>query len=302
MSIPLGELAALGTAVCWTASSLAFTAAARRVGALALNPIRLIFALAFLTPFCWIRRGTPLPLDAGADVWSWLTVSGLVGFVVGDLALFRAFVLVGPRTAMLVMSLVPPIAALLGWLWLGERLGLADLAGMAVTLGGVAWVVMERQPQQQGEGAAPVPRTTGEGFGLALLGALGQAVGLVLSKLGMQGYDPFASTQIRILAALAGYAVIFAAIRAWGRVFTALKDRPGMAYAAAGAVAGPFLGVSLSLLAVQHTQTGVAATIMSTTPVLIIPAVLVLRLERVSPRAALGAAVAVGGVALLWLR
>jgi len=303
MSIPLGELAALGTAVCWTGSSLAFSASARRIGALALNPIRLILAFAFLTPFCWIRRGAPLPLDATSDIWSWLTVSGLIGFVVGDLALFRAFVLVGPRVSMLLMSLSPPVAALLGWWWLGERLGLVDIAGMAVTLGGIAWVVMERQPGEAGAGPAEATRPpTTAGVGLAVLGAVGQAVGLVLSKLGMKGYDPFASTQIRILAGLAGYAVIFAAIGAWGLVWTAIRDQKGMGYAALGAIAGPFVGVSLSLVAIQHTHTGVAATIMSTTPVLIIPAVLALRLERVSPRAALGAAVAVGGVALLWLR
>lgn len=300
MATPVGELAALGTAACWTASSLAFAAAAQRLGSLALNLIRLVIAFGFLTLTCWIRRGVALPVDATPEAWGWLSVSGLVGFVVGDLCLFRALVLIGPRLSMLIMSLAPPVAAALGWAWLGESLNAADLAGMAVTLAGVAWVVIERQPAQAGD--EPARRPSLPGVGMAVVGAIGQGLGLVISKVGMGGDDPVAATQIRVLAGIAGYALIFTAIGWWGRFIAALPDRRGLALAALGSFCGPFLGVSLSLLAVQRTHTGVAATLMSITPVLIIPAVMALHRERVSARAALGAAVAVAGVALLWLR
>lgn len=300
MATPVGELAALGTAACWTASSLAFAAAAQRLGSLALNLIRLVIAFGFLTLTCWIRRGLALPVDATPEAWGWLSVSGLVGFVVGDLCLFRALVLIGPRLSMLIMSLAPPVAAALGWAWLGESLNAADLAGMAVTLAGVAWVVIERQPAQAGD--EPPRRPSLPGVGMAVVGAIGQGLGLVISKVGMGGDDPVAATQIRVLAGIAGYALIFTAIGWWGRFIAALPDRRGLALAALGSFCGPFLGVSLSLLAVQRTHTGVAATLMSITPVLIIPAVMALHRERVSARAALGAAVAVAGVALLWLR
>jgi drug/metabolite transporter (DMT)-like permease len=74
-----------------------------------------------------------------------------------------------------------------------------------------------------------------------------------------------------------------------------------MTFTSIGAIFGPFLGVSFSLLAVQQTATGIASTIMSIVPVLIIPpAVLVLH-ERVSARALIGAIAAVAGVALLFL-
>ncbi|WP_044248001.1 DMT family transporter [Chondromyces apiculatus] len=324
----IGELAALGTAGCWVVSSLAFTASARRIGSMTLNLVRLVLALGFLTLFCWLYRGLPLPLDASPSTWGWLSVSGVVGFVLGDLCLFRAFLLVGPRISMLIMSLAPPVAAGLGWIWLGERLSLADLAGMAVTLGGVTWVVAEQQPApgaagkagEAGEagtatagaagasvsGMAGVPSSAPPaslaGLALAALGALGQAVGMVLSKRGMGTYDAFAATQIRVLAAIAVYAALFVAIRWWGQVAQGVRDRAGMGFAALGALAGPFVGVSLSLVSIQHTSVGVATTLMSTTPVLIIPAVMVLHRERVSLRAALGAALAVGGVALLWVR
>ena len=299
MSIPLGELAALGTALCWTASSLAFSAAGRRMGSLSLNLVRLVFAFVFLGLFNLARRGLLLPLDASASAWGWLFVSGLVGFVFGDMCLFRAFLLIGPRVAMLIMSLAPPIAAVLGWLLLGERLSTLGILGMVVTLVGVAVVVLERTAHSEDAGAKG---ESGRGILLAFGGALGQAVGLVLSKIGMKTYDPFAATQIRIIAGIVGFSVLFTFIGWWGRAAEAARDRVGLGFAALGAIAGPFVGVSLSLLSIQHTETGVAATIMSTTPVLVIPAVILLHKEHVSLRAALGALVAVGGVALLWIR
>jgi len=293
----LGELAALGTAGCWTVTAMAFESAGRRVGSLSVNLIRLVMALIFISLFCLVTRGRLLPDDATPHAWLWLSVSGLVGFCIGDLCLFRAFVLVGARISMLIMALVPPITALLGWMLLGETLTGLDWAGMAITIGGVAWVVLERKKKEDGQpGRLPL-----WGILLAFLGAVGQAVGLVLSKLGMGDYSPFAATQIRIIAGIGGFVVLFSAVGWWPRVRTALKDRGAFLRINLGAFFGPFLGVSLSLAAVQHTETGVASTIMSIVPVLIIaPAVLIFK-ERVSLRAVLGAVAAVVGVALLFL-
>jgi len=323
-----GQLAALGTASCWACSSLAFEAAGRRVGALSLNVVRLAIAFAFLTVTGLALRGHPLPLDASAHAWLWLGVSGLVGFTFGDFCLFRAFVLVGPRLSMLMMALAPPLAGVIGWLLLGERLGRLDFAGMALTVAGVSWAVLERTspgpahgpagapgPTPEGEpaaafdGAAPparsarAARAAGIAFGLG--GALGQAGGLVLSKVGMGAgagaYHPVAATQVRVLAGLAGFVVVASAVGWWPRVASALRDLPALGWASLGAFFGPFVGVTLSLVAVQHTLAGVAASLMATTPVLIIPLVVLLRRERVGLGGIAGAALAVAGVALLFL-
>jgi len=300
-----GELAALATAVCWTMTALSFESAGRRVGSLAVNIIRLVLAVLLLSAFGAIVRGRPLPTDAGGHAWLWLAVSGWVGFCVGDLCLFRAFVLIGARLSMLLMALVPPMVAVISLVALGEKLSRHDLLGMALTVGGVAWVVSERRPATSGP-AIGERSGRGEHVGWAgiLLGlgaALGQAAGLVLSKYAMGSYHPFAATQIRVLAGVAGFAVLFTLFGWWPRVRTALRNGPAMARITLGAVFGPFLGVSLSLLAVQKTQAGVASAIMSIVPVLIIgPSVLLLR-ERVSPRALGGAVIAVAGVMVLFL-
>jgi drug/metabolite transporter (DMT)-like permease len=292
----MGELAALATAFCWVGSALFFTDAGARVGSLPINLLRLFVGFGLLAALTLFTRGSPLPLDASAHAWLWLGLSGLVGFTFGDLCLFRSFVDLGPRLATLVMSLAPPVAAFAGWIFLGERLDAFDLGAMSLTLGGVAWAVVSRPK-------LPDPRPhRGRGLVLAILGAVGQGLGLVLSKHGMGDYDAFAATQIRVLVGALGFAVVFTLFRVWPRVIVATRDRRAMRSMALGAVAGPFLGVSLSLLAVQHTETGVAAAIMATTPVLILPFAVFVKRESVPLGGYLGAVVALVGVALLLMR
>jgi drug/metabolite transporter (DMT)-like permease len=292
-----GELAALATACCWTVSALAFQNAGRRVGSLPVNLIRLVMAAFLLGAFTGVTRGTPLPTDASHHTWVWLSLSGLVGFTIGDLCLFRAFVLVGARISMLMMTLVPLFTTILGFVVMGEVLTPMELAGMVLTIAGVSSVVSERRRDANGK----IERLPLAGVLLALGGAIGQALGLVLAKFGMGSYSAFASTQIRVLAGLAGFAVLFTATSRWPRVRAALADRPAMTSTGIGAVFGPFIGVSLSLLAVQYTEAGVAATLMALVPVLIIPVSIIFYRERVAWPAAVGAVVAVCGSALLFL-
>ncbi len=276
---------------------MAFESAGKKVGSMSVNLIRLVIALVFLTIFCWIARGRPLPDDASAHAWLWLSVSGIVGFTIGDLCLFRAFVVVGARISMLLMTMVPPFTALLGWVLLGEHLEPVDWMGMAFIVGGVAWVVIERRPV----GEMKTERPSSSGILLGIAGAAGQSLGFVLSKLGMGSYNAFAATQIRVIAGIVGFSVLFLFIGWWPRVFSALKNRGAMARISLGAVFGPFLGVSLSLVAVKYTEAGVAATLMALTPVIIIPPAVWINKERISLRAIIGAFVAVGGAALLFL-
>jgi drug/metabolite transporter (DMT)-like permease len=296
----LGQTAALGTAACWSCSALAFSAAARRIGVLPLNLIRLVMAFGFLCLAAWGLRGVPLPVDASPHAWGWLTISGLIGFVFGDLCLFQAYVLIGPRLSSLMMSLAPLLTALIGWLVLGERLSGRDALGMALTVTGIAWAILERNPGGAGE-VHPAPGTSLVGLALSFGGALGQAGGLVLSKLGMGSYDAVAATQVRVVAGIAGYALLLLGLRRWSRVGEALEDRPALGYAVLGAFFGPFLGVSLSLFAVRHTVAGVAASIMALQPVLVIPLVMLLHRERVGFAGFAGTLVAVAGAALLFL-
>ncbi|EDM76961.1 hypothetical protein PPSIR1_13145 [Plesiocystis pacifica SIR-1] len=315
-----GELAALGTASCWVITALSFEASGKRIGSLSLNLVRLTLAMVPLAVWGWFTRGAALPLDADLHTWLWLGLSSLVGFVFGDLCLFRAFVYLGPRLTTLVMASVPVWAALFGLVFLGETLETREVLGMAATVGGIAWAVAKRERpaepaaedesedenenESEGDGPPALPGgllgvLTG-GLAMALAGSLGQAGGLVLSKYGMADYDAFAATQIRVIVAVAGFAVVVTASSWWPKVRVALRDKPAMGFAAIGAIFGPFLGVGLSLIAVKLAPTGVAASLMALTPILMLP-ISWLRGEKIGLAGLLGALIAVGGVALLLL-
>ena len=104
-----------------------------------------------------------------------------------------------------------------------------------------------------------------------------------------------------MIVGAAGFMVLFTLIRWWPRVLAAFRNPAGIGFSAGGAFCGPFLGVSLSLLAVQLANTGVAATIMSLTPVTLIPAVMYIRRERVGRKGYLGAVLAVSGIGIMMI-
>ena len=293
----IGEIAALATALCWTISAVAFESAGKKVGSLSVNLIRLFIALALISVFNLFTRGMMLPLDASGSTWLWLSFSGLIGFVIGDLFLFQAYVQVGARISMLIMSTVPPITAITGFILMGERITLLGLTGMVITIGGIALVILTRNSGER------IVRLTHPVKGLiyAFIGALGQSFGLVFSKFGMGSYNPIAATQIRIIAAIIGFSIVLTISKNWGNFHTALKDHKAMRHISIGSVFGPFIGVSLSLFAVQYASTGIVSTIMSITPILIIPMSIIILKEKVAPREIFGAIVSLIGVSLLFI-
>lgn len=280
---------------------MAFEAAGKRVGALSLNLIRLIIGLVFLSLYNAVFNDGFFPSATGYQ-WFWLTLSGVVGFVLGDLFLFRAFIMIGARISMLIMALVPPITALIGWITLGEILSGIEFLGMGITLLGIVLVISSKIEIKKFSSGLKL--STGPlllGSLLALGGAVGQAAGLVLSKKGMQDMNAFEATQIRIMAGMLGFTLVISLFKRWGHLLNALKDFKAMRSMTLGSFTGPFLGVSFSLLAVQHTDTGVAATLMALTPVMIIPPAILFSKEKIRIIEIIGAFISIGGVALFFL-
>ena len=292
-----GEFAALLVAFFWTVSALAFESASRKVGSLAVNILRLVAGFLFLSIFTFIRRKLFFPIDASAENWLWLVLSGLVGFVFGDLFLFKAFTVIGSRFSMLLMTLVPPITAFFGWIILGERLTLIHLFGMALTFTGIAMAIFNRKS----EGEKLSLKLAPSGILYALGGAVGQALGLILSKLGVRDYDPFSATQIRIIAGIAGFSALITVMGRWSSVKNAFKNMAAMKSLTLGAFFGPFLGVSFSLVAVMFTEAGIASTIMALVPIFIIIPSAIIYKDRIRPAEVVGTIISVGGVALFFL-
>ncbi len=293
----LGEFAAIGVAVFWTVTALAFESASRKIGSLAVNILRLILAFFFIGIYTVITRGHFIPADATGFNWLWLGLSGIIGLVLGDYFLFKSYAVIGSRFAQLIMTAVPPMAVFFGFIILDESLELIQLAGMIVVIAGIALAIFNKPVKGEKLTMKLAPR----GVLYAFIGAFGQALGLVLSKYGMRGYDPFASTQIRIIAGIAGFVFIITFLQKWFIVRDSLKNIPAMKALVLGAFFGPFLGISFSLVSVKYTEAGIASTIMSITPILILAPSVWMNKEKVTPVEVIGAVISVLGVALFFI-
>jgi len=300
MTNAFGEIAALLTAVCWSFNSVVFTLAGKRVGSAAVNSVRLWFAFPALLLLHIVLFGTLFPFTIEPGRFFFLALSGLIGFVIGDAMLFESFLLIGPRLAMLLSLLVPVFSAILAWVWLQEALRLPEILSILVTIGGVAWVAAERTAVID-EPVPEMPQKRRLGIWLAVGGAAGQALGLLFSRLGLANdYSAISATLVRV-----GSAGLLLAIISYfkGHLKThiaKMRDRTALLEIIAGSLTGPVLGVTLSLVAIAHTQIGIASTLMSLTPVLLLPVSHFLFKERITARAILGTLIALLGVVLLF--
>ncbi|MGC9151444.1 MAG: DMT family transporter [Microbacter sp.] len=291
-----GEISALFVAVFWTLSALFFEIAGNRIGSLAVNVIRLIMAILFLGMATWITRGMFFPLDATPYEWFWLSLSGFIGFFLGDLCLFYSYTLIGSRMAQLVMTLAPPITALIGFVFLGETLSWLKVIGISVTVTGIFTAMLGKESGERLNFNVPL-----KGFLFALGGAIGQGLGLVLSKKGIGHYDAMAATQIRAITGGLMFVLLVTFLKRWGTLRFAFKDRKGLRAVFAGSFFGPFVGVALSLYAIQHTSAGVAATLIGLVPIFIIVPSAMLFKQRITLFQVIGAFISVGGCVLLFL-
>jgi drug/metabolite transporter (DMT)-like permease len=293
----IGELSALLTAACWSASAFLFAEATSRAGAMPVNILRLALACVMLAVAVVIFR-LHLPLSSSQIIN--LSISGVIGLSLGDSFLFRAFKEIGARLSMLVMSLAPAFGALLAYLILDEGLSLMGVIGIVVTLAGITIVVIERKDRETTKYLL-----TGVGLLYATLGAVGQGAGLIFAKMAfLEGeLNGFVAALIRITASLVVMIpVMMAAGRFANPVPVFRNDRRAFWFTAGGAVFGPVLGISFSLISVANTKVGIAATIMATVPILMLPIARFVTKEHLSWQSVFGAFVTVAGVAILFLR
>ncbi len=291
-----GELAALGTSLCWSASSVSFTISSRLIGANVVNRLRLALALVLLMVVHLIFYHRLLPVDATGVRWFWFGLSGLVGFAIGDTLLFRSLVLIGPRLTMLLMSLGPVFGAIAAWIFLHETLRLTEIVAIVITLGGVSAVIFERHNGQVARGHYVDGVLCGVGA------AICQAVGLLVSKIGLSGnFSALSGNIIRILAATVILWIFPLVGGKFTESFKKLVNTKASLTMVAGALSGPFLGVWLSLIAVQHSYIGIASTLMALPPIILIPVSHWLFKEKITWMAIVGTVIAFIGVVMIFL-
>ena len=306
----LGEVISLGVAVSWTITALFAEVASKRLGALQLNVIRMLLSLVMLGGTLWWFTGSFLPLHADASTWFWLSLSGFVGYLLGDYCLFNSYILIGSRFGQLFMTLAPPTAAITAWMVLDETLSLQALLGMIVTLTGISISILNKGSSHKLSLKLPFK---GVLFGIGA--GIGQGVGLVLSKVGMNHYEasiplecesvmdmlPFASTFMRAVTGAIGFLLVMMLQKQLFTLKRTVGDGKGMGAAIGATITGPFIGVAFSLMAVQYTEAGVASTLMALTPILILwPSHFFLG-QQITFKEIIGACISVFGASLFFI-
>lgn len=297
-SFLLGELAALSSSLCFTFGPTLFTIAGRQLGSLTTNRMRLLLGVAYFLVIHWIIFGTPYPHMATRPL-IYMLLSGVVGLALSDVFLFEAFLLVGPRIALLIINLAPVLATAMAWVLLDERLSLPQLAAIAVVLSGVSWVVLERGAADE-EGKRErhyAPR----GLLYALIAAVVGAFGVLFAKMGMNAnINPISGATVRLSG---GMAVLWLWTILAGDLMPTLQkvraNPKALRMVAIAVLVGPVIGVSLSLYALKTIPVGIATTLASLPPVLLLPVSHWVFHERITPRAIIGTVIATAGV--VWL-
>jgi drug/metabolite transporter (DMT)-like permease len=299
----IGNSAAILTAFLWTGSSILFTSAGKRIGFFCVNAYRSAITVGLLLVAHIVLLGYVLPVATGAQ-WFWMGLSGIVGLGLGDFGLFAAYVLIGPRQTLLLMASAPIFASVGAYLMLGETFPSLAILGIAITLIGIIIVVLEREDPAKAISDGNRRKVWGTFAGV--VAAAGQGIGLVLSKEGMYIGETIAMNAVS--AAL--IRMMVATVFIWGSALFLRKtselrqtarDKQGLRVLFGAAFIGPFLGMTLSLFAVAYTEAGIAQTLLSLEPLIIIPLMWKIYGERTSKRGIIGAVIAVVGVTFLML-
>ena len=286
--------AALLTTLLFSLSAVSANRISRMLGGTEANFWRILLATLFLGILANVF-GKGLE---GPALWIFF-VSGIVGFGIGDIALYQAFPRLGSRLSiMLVHCLAAPFAAAAEWLWLGTRVSVAEALSSFVILGGVSLALAPREHLH-------IPRRTlWIGIAMGALAAAGQGMGAVLSR---KAYaiataanfemDGITAAYQRIWGGLALAIVSIIWIKARHADSPPKHDWPKIwPWLAVNVTCGPGLGVAVYQWALSTTPPAIVLPIVALTPLVIIPFSWKLEGERPSVRSILGGAVAVAGV------
>ncbi len=260
MNLGIGELAGLATGFVWAISCMLHSEASRQVGPTSMMLLRLPLAsVALLVIMLLTGQLHGYPLVAVLL----MIVSGVLGIALGDWLFYVSIQWIGVRAALVCQCLYATMAAVLGILFLHDRLSLQVILGIfIVTVGVIMVIAAERETQ----GAAPAgSRLRRKGLLLALGSALALAVSLVMAKEAMRmGIPPIAAGFLRTLAAMSGIWIVSGLRHQVGRAFQELRSHPSVVWLLfGGCVFGTVGGLCLSLVALAHTATGIATVLMS---------------------------------------
>lgn len=297
--MPVYELAALGAAICWAVTGILSQSAAQALGPFGFNRLRQAMVAVMLGVIV-LATGRWHGIAAD-DLWR-LSLSGVIGIFLGDTLLYVALIRLGPRRAGALFALNAPMAAVMGWLFLGEALSPLAALGVALSTLGVAMAVLGRAGRSGGHRFEAVQGSVWIASGYGLLAAAGQALGSLIARPVMaQGFDPYAASLIRVAVAVVCLILLMALPIRAVQPLARPTPRVILLSALSGLIA-MVMGMTLLMFALQGGKVGIVSTLSALSPVLILPVLWAMTGARPSATSWAGALIAVAGMALIFLR
>ncbi|MDL2210782.1 DMT family transporter [Desulfovibrio sp. OttesenSCG-928-O18] len=296
----IGEIAGLLTALGWAGSCQVHTMASRILGGLGMTVARqpLLLSAILIVVFA---TGTDITTPASSLLF--LIGSGFLAMVLTDPLLYSASVMVGPRIALLVQSLSACLTAIFGYVLMGEALNLMGWLGILTASCGVAFVLMEGG-LQVGTGIGGLSRgQLIKGVSWAFLSAVSMAGSFLLLKQGMrEGMQPMWAAFVRMGS---GGLILWSIMLLRGQLFGMLR-RAWTSWSIMRLLlfgcAVSTIGNCLVPVAMKYTQAGIAATLVSLQPIMIIIITSVMDRKLPTLRAVIGTVIAFSGTAMIFLR
>ena len=293
-----GQIFALITAACWAQNSVVYSIAGKRVGSAAVTHIRLWIAFPAMLIVHFIFTGMIFPIGIGLRPVVFILLSGLLGFGLADLFIFRAYVDLGPRETLVVLTLSPLFSTAISWFTIHEHLSIPQVLGIFTTILGVIWVIaVENRVSKKNN-----RRISKSGALCAFMGALAQALGMVLAKAAL-GFNlhPVSANLLRIFAGLAGLSLLALFKNRFRTDFLKMRDKKAFMLISLGAFAGPGLGIILTMYALSLAPVGIVMAITQISPILLLPVDKFILKKEVPWDAAAGTIAAIGGTVILFL-
>ncbi len=323
MSMVLGVSLGLLTAGCWAHNSIFYALAGKRVGSATTTHIRLWVALPLILIMHTLFFSVPFPLLTEVSAYLYLAISGFVGFFLADLFIFKGFVEYGPKNTMVILTISPILSAIIAYFALGELITIMHLFAIIVTLTGVNLVISEERKAGSRDDLTEISGSSkavpdqskvniqdrirkliikNQVLIAPLLGALGQAIGVVFAKKGMliEDVHPVSANTIRLVAGFIGIVGYFLIQKRVAADFRKMKDLKAFFYISFGAIVGPVIGIIAALYAVKYAPVAIVSTIMQSTPVILVPVEMIVFKKKVSFLSFIGTLIAVAGIAMMF--
>ena len=296
-AIPIHESAALLAATCWALSGVVSAGPVAHLGPLAFTRIRMTMVMVMLGGWSAISGGWQ---SITPDQLLPIAFSGAVGIFIGDTMLFMALNRLGPRRTSIIFSTNAPMSVLLGWMFLGEKLSVSELAGIGLVVAGVVLAIIFGKRRSQLHQWEQVKGALWIGIAFGLGAALSQAIGSLIARPVMEtGTDPASVSALRVTVSVICFAMAYAIAPGTMRARNPLTLNVGLLVAFSGFIAMA-LGMTFVLFALAGGEVGIIATLSATSPAIILPMIWLRTGERPALGAWIGAALVIAGSALIF--